>query len=92
MRAFLEARVAQGAAASTSLYFGCRSTKADLYYADEWERMRKQGARIEVSASRDQSAKIYVQDLIKLDKVLVHDWIKNRRGHLYISGSVFSFS
>lgn len=88
MRAFLESRVAQGAAASTSLYFGCRSAKADLYYADEWEIMRKQGARVEVAASRDQDEKIYVQDLIKRDKVLIHDWIENRRGHLYISGYV----
>jgi sulfite reductase alpha subunit-like flavoprotein len=92
MRAFLESRVAQGAAADTSLYFGCRSTQADLYYAVEWESMRKQGARVEVAASRDQTAKIYVQDLIKRDKVLIHDWIEKRRGHLYISGSVLSFS
>jgi sulfite reductase alpha subunit-like flavoprotein len=88
MRAFLEYRVFQGAARNTSLYFGCRSAKADLYYAEEWEKMRTQGARVEVAASRDQEAKIYVQDLIKRDKVLIREWIEERRGHVYISGYV----
>lgn len=86
MRAFLESRVSEGASENTSLYFGCRSAKADLYYADEWDALRKRGARIEVAASRDQDAKVYVQDLIKRDKVLINEWIGDRRGHLYISG------
>ena len=86
MRAFLEYRVSQGAAANTTLYFGCRSAKADLYYAEEWEELRKQGVRVEVAASRDQEAKIYVQDLIKRDKLLIQEWIEQRRGHVYISG------
>jgi sulfite reductase alpha subunit-like flavoprotein len=86
MRAFLEYRLSQGAAAGTTLYFGCRSAKADLYYAEEWEELRKQGVRVEVAASRDQEAKIYVQDLIKRDKVLIREWIEKRRGHVYISG------
>lgn len=86
MRAFLEYRVSQGAAANTTLYFGCRSAKADLYYAEEWEELRKQGVRVEVAASRDQESKIYVQDLIKRDKALIHEWVEKRRGHVYISG------
>lgn len=88
MRAFLECRVAQGAAAAanTSLYFGCRSAKSDLFYADEWDLMRKRGARVEVAASRDQREKIYVQDLIRRDKELVREWVQDRRGHVYISG------
>jgi sulfite reductase alpha subunit-like flavoprotein len=86
MRAFLESRVSEGAAENTSLYFGCRSAKADLYYADEWDDLRKRGARIEVAASRDQEAKVYVQDLIKRDNVLIKEWLGDRRGHLYISG------
>jgi sulfite reductase alpha subunit-like flavoprotein len=86
MRAFLEYRIAQGAGPNTTLYFGCRSAKADLYYAEEWEAMRKQGVRVEVAASRDQEAKIYVQDLIKKDKDLIQEWVQQRRGHVYISG------
>lgn len=86
MRAFLEARVAQGAASNTSLYFGCRSVKSDLFYANEWDELRKKGARVEVAASRDQPEKVYVQDLIRRDKELVRDWVEDRRGHVYISG------
>lgn len=86
MRAFLEARAAQGGAANTALYFGCRSAKADLFYADEWARLRTRGARIEVAASRDQQEKVYVQDLIRRDKECIRDWIQDRRGHVYISG------
>ena len=86
MRAFLETRAAQGAAASTMLYFGCRSAKADLFFADDWDVLRKQGARVEVAASRDQPEKFYVQDLIRRDKALIRDWIETRRGHIYISG------
>jgi len=48
--------------------------------------MRNHGARVEVAASRDQEAKIYVQDLIKRDKVLIQEWVEKRRGHVYISG------
>jgi NAD(P)H-flavin reductase len=88
MRAFLEYRISQGAASNTILYFGCRSAKADLYYADEWEVMRKQGVRVEVAASRDQESKIYVQDLIKRDRALIQDWVEQQRGHVYISGLV----
>lgn len=86
MRAFLEARVAQGAASDTSLYFGCRSTKSDLFYADEWAQLRGKGARVEIAASRDQAEKVYVQDLIRRDKALVKVWVQDRRGHVYISG------
>lgn len=89
MRAFLESRAAHGAAGNTVLYFGCRSAKADLFYADEWEQLRKQGAKVEVAASRDQSEKIYVQDLIKRDAALITEWLYDRRGHVYISGSAF---
>jgi sulfite reductase alpha subunit-like flavoprotein len=88
MRAFLEYRISQGAASNTILYFGCRSAKADLYYADKWEAMRKQGVRVEVAASRDQESKIYVQDLIKRDRALIQDWVQQQRGHVYISGLV----
>jgi sulfite reductase alpha subunit-like flavoprotein len=88
MRAFFEYRISQGAASNTILYFGCRSAKADLYYAEEWETMRKQGVRVKGAASRDQESKIYVQDLIKRDRALIHDWVKQQRGHVYISGLV----
>lgn len=86
MRAFVEARVKQGAIDNTILYFGCRSASQDLYYKDEWDGYRRQGVRIEIAASRDQDEKVYVQHLIKRDKELVKVWVEDRGGHLYISG------
>ena len=70
----------------TILYFGCRSTSFDLFYASEWASYRKQGSIIEVAASRDQEEKVYVQHLIRRDKELVHEWIVDRLGSIYISG------
>lgn len=86
MRAFLETRISQGAGANTALYFGCRSIKSDFFYADEWDSSRKEGARVEIAASRDQVDKVYVQDLIRRDKELVKEWVQDKRGHVYISG------
>ena len=70
----------------TILYFGCRSASSDLFYSQEWEEYRKLGVRIEVAISRDGPEKTYVQHLIKRDKTIIHDWVVEQRGHLYISG------
>jgi sulfite reductase alpha subunit-like flavoprotein len=41
---------------------------------------------VRIAVSRD-GPKVYVQDLLRKDSVFVHDWLVNRRGHIYISGS-----
>jgi sulfite reductase alpha subunit-like flavoprotein len=91
MRAFLESRISQGPSAmqSTILYFGCRSASSDLFYADEWEKYRKMGVKIRVAISRDGAVegKRYVQHLIREDKELIMDWVLEREGWVYISGS-----
>jgi sulfite reductase alpha subunit-like flavoprotein len=103
MRAFVEERVKQGAAeserrrapttkerslmAGTILYFGCRSASSDLFYADAWDTYRQKGVRVEVAASRDQEEKLYVQHLIKRDAALIQEWIVDRGGYFFISGS-----
>lgn len=74
----------------TALYFGCRSLSADHYYASEWEDHRSRGARVRVAASRDGPEKVYVQDLIKEDKVMIQDWLVEKKGHVYICGYVVS--
>lgn len=70
----------------TMLYFGCRSLKSDQYYAEEWEKYRALGASVRVAASRDGTEKVYVQDLIREDRVRLHDWIINKEAHVYICG------
>ncbi|WVR04245.1 NADPH-dependent diflavin oxidoreductase 1 [Kwoniella sp. DSM 27419] len=87
MRAFVEARVRQGAAEKTAVYFGCRSRSADYFYAAEWDKYAEQGVQVNVAASRDQDDKVYVQHLIKRNKDQVKRWVVDERGWVYISGS-----
>ncbi|KAJ9101001.1 hypothetical protein QFC20_005285 [Naganishia adeliensis] len=87
MRAFAEERIRIGAAKNTAIYFGCRSRQQDFYYADEWDEMRKAGVTVRIAFSRDQDDKLYVQDLIKKDAKMIKEWIHDRGGNIYISGS-----
>jgi len=70
----------------TALYFGCRSVKQDLYFADDWEAHRAAGATVRIAPSRDGENKVYVQDLLRKDAKMVNDWIVHRRGHIYVCG------
>nr|XP_018265994.1 NADPH-ferrihemoprotein reductase [Kwoniella dejecticola CBS 10117]OBR88152.1 NADPH-ferrihemoprotein reductase [Kwoniella dejecticola CBS 10117] len=87
MRAFVEARVAQGAIDNTALYFGCRSKYADFYFSSEWQKYGEMGMNIQIAASRDQEEKVYVQHLIKENKEEVHEWLVEKGGYVFISGS-----
>ncbi|EIW68114.1 NADPH-ferrihemoprotein reductase [Tremella mesenterica] len=87
MRALLECRVRQGALKNTALYFGCRSSSADLYYEEEWKHYQSLGVHIRIAISRDGPSKVYVQDLIRQDSKMINDWVVGQQGHLYICGS-----
>lgn len=87
MRAVLEERIAEGAADSTALYFGCRSKDQDLYFASSWEKAREAGAHVRIAFSRDQPEKVYVQDLIKQDAARVREWLLEKDGRVYVCGS-----
>ncbi|KAK6904242.1 NADPH-dependent diflavin oxidoreductase 1 [Kwoniella mangroviensis CBS 8507] len=87
MRAFVETRFKQGAIENTALYFGCRSEYADFYFSDEWKKYGEMGVNIQIAASRDQEEKVYVQHLIKENKEEVQEWLVEKGGHVYISGS-----
>lgn len=78
-------------AVGTALYFGHR-TSSDAYFSDEWDQYRSQGAHVRVAVSREgaEGDKRYVQGLIKEDKELIDDWVRNKRGWIYISGSVLA--
>lgn len=74
----------------TVLYFGHR-TSSDAYFSDEWDQYRSQGAHVRIAVSREaEGDKRYVQGLIKEDKELINDWVRNKRGWIYISGSVLA--
>ncbi|KAF9511508.1 hypothetical protein BS47DRAFT_1373014 [Hydnum rufescens UP504] len=87
MRAILEHRVAMRAR-DNLLYLGCRSIKADFHYHDEMAKYADaKYLSWRVAASRDQDHKVYVQDEIARDSTLLHEYVYNRGGSVYISGS-----
>ncbi|KAG8687241.1 NAPDH-dependent diflavin reductase [Ceratobasidium sp. 394] len=87
MRAMLEERIARGES-NNVLYFGCRSANADYHFRSEWETYQERGHLTHrLAASRDQDAKVYVQHLISLDSKKIKEWLVDRNGGLYISGS-----
>jgi sulfite reductase (NADPH) flavoprotein alpha-component len=63
-RAFLQEREATGAAGKTWLFFGDRNRATDFLYEDEITGWRDKGIlhRLDTAFSRDQAAKIYVQN------------------------------
>lgn len=70
------------------LFFGARSKHADYFFQDEWERMAiGQGLRVYPAFSRDQSAKIYVQDRIRQNAATVYDVVVKMGGVVYVCGS-----
>lgn len=87
MRAMVEERVARGAFDNV-LYFGCRSSSSDYHFRSEWESYQSKGRLTHrLAASRDQDTKVYVQDLISLDSRKIKEWLVDRKGAVYISGS-----
>lgn len=87
MRAIIQERVACGQHQNT-LYFGCRSSMQDYYYATEWESLAQKGQLVfSVAFSRDQENKVYVQDLISGHSTRIWDLVDKHRAWVYISGS-----
>ena len=70
------------------LLFGCRNEGADYFYREEWEDL-KTDMPFEVHAafSRDQSQKIYVQDLIQRQSQIVYRVLHDENGLIYVCGS-----
>uniref|UniRef100_A0AAY5L430 NADPH-dependent diflavin oxidoreductase 1 n=1 Tax=Esox lucius TaxID=8010 RepID=A0AAY5L430_ESOLU len=86
-RAALQERIAQGKTANV-LFFGCRSQSKDFYCSAEWEEMVKAGQLTLFTAfSRDQEDKIYVQQRVKEQAVLLWDLIVNKNAYFYIAGN-----
>ena len=70
------------------LFFGCRNHGADYFFQDEWATiMGRTSLQVFTAFSRDQSQKIYVQDLIKKQRDLVFRLLYKCGGILYVCGS-----
>ena len=86
-RAFLEERRATGATGRNWLFFGDQRRSTDFLYADELEPMHRDGflTRLDLAFSRDQAAKIYVQDRMRESGAELWRWLEEG-AHFYVCG------
>ncbi|RUP44885.1 hypothetical protein BC936DRAFT_148898 [Jimgerdemannia flammicorona] len=87
MRGILESRIHEGATDNV-LFFGCRYRDKDYLYADEWAARTAEGCLTVFTAfSRDQDHKVYVQDRILENAVLVWRLIDERGAVVLLCGT-----
>ncbi|MFC1421246.1 molybdopterin-dependent oxidoreductase [Streptacidiphilus cavernicola] len=84
---FLEERQARGDTGRNWLFFGEQRQATDFYYREELEAFRESGGldRLDLAFSRDQRAKVYVQDRMREHGPRLWDWLQNG-AHLYVCG------
>jgi sulfite reductase (NADPH) flavoprotein alpha-component len=77
-RAFVQQRVATRAPGRNWLFFGEQHAATDFLYEEEWRCHVAQGglARLNTAFSRDQEAKIYVQDRMREHAGELWKWLK----------------
>ena len=86
-RAFVEERAERDARGKSWLFFGDRTFSSDFLYQLEWQRHLKHGrlSRLDVAFSRDQEAKVYVQDRLRENAAEVYRWIE-QGAVIYVCG------
>lgn len=86
-RAFLQQRDANGASGKNWLFFGNPHFTQDFLYQLELQNYLKRGllTKLDVAFSRDQAAKVYVQDKLRQHGSEVWQWLE-QGAHLYICG------
>ncbi|HLP01797.1 MAG TPA: sulfite reductase subunit alpha [Opitutaceae bacterium] len=86
-RAFLHERRASGAAGRNWLLFGDQRETTDFLYRDELLALRDDGFlnRLDLAWSRDQAAKIYVQNRILEHATELWSWLE-AGAHFYVCG------
>lgn len=86
-RAFLQERQATAAAGRSWLFFGDRRRATDFLYGQELTAYVESGTltRLDVAFSRDQDAKIYVQQRMRENADELFAWLQDG-AHLYVCG------
>lgn len=86
-RGFLHERRASGARGGNWLFFGGRHRRCDLLYGDELLAMADDGHldRLDLAFSRDQPAKVYVQDRMREQGRTLYQWLADG-AHFYVCG------
>lgn len=88
LRGHLKARVRAGAERNW-LLFGERNESRDFFFGDEIQHWRSQGAiqRLDLAFSRDQNARVYVQDKLREAAHVLHQWVCDGAA-IYVCGSL----
>ena len=86
-RAFLQDRKVTQACGRTWLFFGDQRSSDDFLYRDELESMRAEGVltRIDTAFSRDNDAKVYVQDRMLENAGEIWRWLEEG-AHFFVCG------
>ncbi len=86
-RAFLEERQATGAPGDNWLFFGEQRAKMDFLYQEQLQGMVKDGLlkHLDTAFSRDQAAKVYVQDKMQEQAAELYQWLE-RGAYFYVCG------
>lgn len=84
---FLEERRELGHPGPNWLFFGEQHRATDFYYRDELDALSRAGTltRLETAFSRDQRAKVYVQDRMREHGAQLWSWLRDG-AHLYVCG------
>ncbi|MGW1373594.1 molybdopterin-dependent oxidoreductase [Streptomyces sp. NPDC002446] len=84
---FLGERRARGHQAPNWLFFGEQRRATDFYYEDELGLLRAEGllTRLDTAFSRDQRAKVYVQDRMREHGAQLWAWLQDG-AHFYVCG------
>jgi sulfite reductase (NADPH) flavoprotein alpha-component len=86
-RAFLEERKASGARGKNWLFFGDQKRASDYLYESELNAWKQDGhlAHLDLAFSRDQEAKVYVQDRMLENAAELWSWLE-AGAHFYVCG------
>ncbi len=89
-RAFLQERQCRQASGKNWLFFGDRNAATDFIYREELEDMQKSGllTRLDLAFSRDQEAKIYVQDKMLENGAELFAWLE-QGGYFFVCGDAY---
>ncbi|MFM7242052.1 MAG: sulfite reductase flavoprotein subunit alpha, partial [Opitutia bacterium] len=86
-RSFVMDRATRGAKGPNWLFFGDQRKEHDFLYADEWAAYLASGAltRLDTAFSRDQAAKVYVQDRMRENAPELWKWL-GQGAYFYVCG------
>ncbi len=86
-RSFVMDRATRGAKGRNWLFFGDQRKDSDFLYAHEWAAYQAAGVltRLDLAFSRDQAAKIYVQDRMRENAAELWSWLQ-AGAYFYVCG------